>query len=347
MKQAEGEVLDQKKESASERFKNIALGLAGLISSIAIPLVGFYFTDQQNRRSQETEQAQKSRENLARQSEQDKEIAEKFVELGIKILSEKPLSLNDPVRSWAIAVVNRYSNVPLNEETQEALESGSFFVPGQISQKSLQELDEKGYSKGIDVSHFNGKVDFKSIAQDGFSFVYVKATEGINFKDSSFQNFVSEAQAADLHVGLYHFFKPIGGSQQVDNFVHVLSSAKSDLPPVVDFEPLPNISTPDNYADIAYDFMTQLAKAVGRPPIVYTFRQFADAHLDARFSQFPLFLADLSNRARMSAPQLPKWWQKLTLWQVAAGITDNEAMKNIDVIVYKGSVAELLKLAVQ
>jgi lysozyme len=333
------------KESCSERFRNIALGIAGLISSVAIPLVGFYFTDQQNRRSQVTEQADKSQETAARQAEQEREVARKFVELGIKILSDKPLSPNDPVRSWAIDVVNRYSAVPLTEKTQEALESGSFFEPGQISKQSVSDFDQKGYSRGVDVYEGN-KVDFAAIAADGFSFAYIRATQGSSHADKTLGDFAARPQAAGLHVGLYHFFEPTDdASEQVAILVRALNSVKWDLPPVVDCEPTMS-PTPDNYADILYGFTTQLAKAIGRNPIIYTGVGFGAARMDARFSQFPLFLADYSGFDRAAAtPKLPKWWSKFTLWQI--GVANRQPVKGIDMSVYKGSVADLAKVAIQ
>jgi hypothetical protein len=37
--------------------------------------------------------------------------------------------------------------------------------------------------KGIDVSHYQDVIDWKSIAESGISFVFVKATEGMTLKD--------------------------------------------------------------------------------------------------------------------------------------------------------------------
>jgi lysozyme len=73
---------------------------------------------------------------------------------------------------------------------------------------------------GIDVSHWQGQIDWKKVKASGVDFVYVKATEGGGYVDSWYERHIAGAIAAGLTCGSYHFFQP-GDSvaKQVDNFV--------------------------------------------------------------------------------------------------------------------------------
>ena len=79
----------KEKLSPSERFRNIALGIAGVISSVLIPLLGLYYTSR----------------------DKEREVSKGFVEIATKILSDKPSDENKPLRQWAIALIDNYSAV--------------------------------------------------------------------------------------------------------------------------------------------------------------------------------------------------------------------------------------------
>ena len=42
--------------------------------------------------------------------------------------------------------------------------------------------------QGIDVSHFQGNVDWKKMEEQGISFSYIKATEGSSYVDPMFES---------------------------------------------------------------------------------------------------------------------------------------------------------------
>ncbi|GAF06834.1 glycosyl hydrolase [Paenibacillus pini JCM 16418] len=98
-------------------------------------------------------------------------------------------------------------------------------------------------AQGIDVSHWQGTIDWKKVAAAGISFVFIKATQ--NSIDNNFLDYVKGAKAAGLLVGAYHyvddsvinadlaraaaqtFYKAIQAAGGVGTF---------DLPPVMDYE---------------------------------------------------------------------------------------------------------------
>lgn len=98
-------------------------------------------------------------------------------------------------------------------------------------------LGERYPIRGIDVSKHNGVIDYNKVAQAGYRFVFVKATEGATFKDAHFERNCREASRAGLKVGVYHFFrKNRDGDVQARNFMNAVQRVKLDMPLVVDVE---------------------------------------------------------------------------------------------------------------
>lgn len=59
---------------------------------------------------------------------------------------------------------------------------------------------------GVDISHYQGNVDFEKMKQHDIKFVFIKATEGTNYKDEMFDTNMYNADKSKLIVGAYHFF---------------------------------------------------------------------------------------------------------------------------------------------
>jgi GH25 family lysozyme M1 (1,4-beta-N-acetylmuramidase) len=115
------------------------------------------------------------------------------------------------------------------------------------------------------------------------------------------------------------------------------------MPPLADLESFPGEVSYSGYADRAITFLDIVTRDLGTAPIIYTFRFFADEHLDQRFGKFPLFLADFSASARMGRPKLPKWWTQLSFWDVAEGVNDNPLLNSVEIVAFKkarGSVVQ-------
>jgi hypothetical protein len=92
-------------ERPSERFRNLALGAAGIISSVFIPLAGLY----------------------AASRDKEKEVDKGFVEIATQILSDKPTPDNAPLRKWAIDIIDHYSAIKLAPQAKTTLELKPIF----------------------------------------------------------------------------------------------------------------------------------------------------------------------------------------------------------------------------
>ncbi len=58
---------------------------------------------------------------------------------------------------------------------------------------------------GIDVSDWQGYIDYEQVRNSGIEVVYIKASQGSNIKDPYFDINYENAKANGLKVGFYHF----------------------------------------------------------------------------------------------------------------------------------------------
>ena len=125
---------------------------------------------------------------------------------------------------------------------------------------------------GIDLSAHNGIVDFDSVAAGGIAFVYLKATEGVSFRDSLFSRNAAFAYNAGLHVGAYHYFRfDCDGIGQARNMLAAVEGHPVTLPLAIDIEEWGNV--PDVPTEVIIgrlQAMEATLAAAGRRVVVYT-----------------------------------------------------------------------------
>jgi lysozyme len=101
------------------------------------------------------------------------------------------------------------------------------------------------YAKGIDVSHYNGAIDWTQVATASYRFVYAKATEGSTLIDPTYSINRTGGKSFGLRVGAYHFARPAGATDparianaitQADFFLTVVQPQPGELPPALDLE---------------------------------------------------------------------------------------------------------------
>lgn len=166
-------------------------------------------------------------------------------------------------------------------------------------------------SRGVDVSHHQGTVDWRAVARDRIDFAYLKATEGSGFADPRFRDNARGAARAGLRVGGYHFFSTCSaGAPQAEHFVSVLDgSAARTLPPAVDLELVGNCADPPPREVLLREvrtFIDIVERERGQRVVVYAFPDF-----EARYR----FAPELDRRQwvrRLGArPPARDWW----IWQ--------------------------------
>lgn len=97
-----------------------------------------------------------------------------------------------------------------------------------------------GMTEGIDISHWQGAIDWPTVAASGKRFAYMKASEGTTYVDPTYTLNRQQARAAGLFVGAYHFAQPSliagGAIAEADHFIDTATPASGDLLPVLDLE---------------------------------------------------------------------------------------------------------------
>ena len=195
--------------------------------------------------------------------------------------------------------------------------------------------------QGIDVSHYQGVIDWGLVAQAGMAFVFIKATEGTSEVDPQLQDNWSGAGAAGLLRGAYHFFQPgEDPRQQAEHFLSVVQTLPGDLPPVLDIE------IPGEASEIiagAQAWLDAVEQATGKAPILYTSPGFwAGLGVSvAGFDRFPLWIAEYG----VTAPKIPEGWTTWSFWQFSESGTVSGIEGSVDLDLFQGTLPELRQMA--
>ncbi|CAD6949140.1 unnamed protein product [Tilletia controversa] len=133
---------------------------------------------------------------------------------------------------------------------------------------------------GFDISHYQPNVDFASEYSKGARWVYIKATEGTTYTDSSFSSHYTGATNAGLLRGAYHFARPdvSSGATQANYFISNGGGWSGDgrtLPGALDIEYNPYGATCYGLSKSAMtswikDFSDTYHAKTGRCPTIYT-----------------------------------------------------------------------------
>lgn len=220
----------------------------------------------------------------------------------------------------------------------------------------MHNLSSANFTKGIDVSHHRGVIDWGQVAEDGISFGIVKATDGISFIDPRFDANWTGMRRVGLVRGAYHFFRPLADPRkQAEHYLSVVGDIlhATDLPAVLDVEAYPSsvregfyaLSLGERLRRIG-EWLNIVAAATNQTPMIYTNISTWRATLgdSLAFVDHPLWVANYE----VEIPRVPaeNWGGRgWTFWQytssgVVAGI--NGGLPPVDVNVYQGSQEELL-----
>ncbi|WP_094092927.1 GH25 family lysozyme [Paenibacillus physcomitrellae] len=201
-----------------------------------------------------------------------------------------------------------------------------------------------GIAMGLDVSHHNGSIDWANVAASGYSFVFIKASEGKTFKDPQFAANLAGAKAAGLLTGAYHFLDattPENARLEADHFIETLQSAggieQLDLPPVLDYEDNPGKLTTAQINQVAKAFLSEFETVTGVRPTIYTGNVFA-ANFDATFSAYKLWVAKYSSKQ----PTPVTAWDSWSIWQYSQTGSIPGVTGNVDLDQFNGTLDDLL-----
>ena len=194
---------------------------------------------------------------------------------------------------------------------------------------------------GIDVSHYQGVIDWPKVADAGVKFVFIKATDGATVADPMAKTNASGAAAAGLPFGFYHFWRPTDDWRaQADFFLSVIDDAAplanaGILPNVLDIE-VGSLSE-DNQGDA----LSWLKAAPGQIAIVYVSPSYARFNLtDPAWIQYSLWSAHYTDLMQPNIDKWPSWM----FWQRQGNGTIPGISTPVDIDWFNGSEKDLWKL---
>ncbi len=161
--------------------------------------------------------------------------------------------------------------------------------------------------KGIDISSWQGNVNFKKIKESGVEIVYIKATEGISYVNNYFSSSYKNAKEQGLKVGFYHFF--LGGvdpKAQARHFVNTIGNREFDCRLAIDIEQTNGLGK-TALTSAAIIFLEEVKKLTSKGIVVYTYTNFARTSLDSRLGIYPLWIAEYGVSRPASNPIWNKW----------------------------------------
>lgn len=152
--------------------------------------------------------------------------------------------------------------------------------------------------QGIDVSHYQGEIDWKKMQSQGIDFAYIKATEGSAHEDKRFGKNWENARAAGMLCGAYHFFSfESEGKKQAEHFIKSVGDLRGGLIPVLDVEYYGKYAdTPPEKEKVQKelnDMVQILEQKYGKKPMIYCTYSVYRKYIEGAFDEVPLWIRNV------------------------------------------------------
>lgn len=211
---------------------------------------------------------------------------------------------------------------PKTESALKAYQSSKGLSPDGVAGPHTLTMMGIPVTMGIDVSTWNGSVDWEKVASDGAKFAFVKLTEGRTYV-SRRRDEINKARAAGLAVGAYHFGRPDTDAglhdavAEAHHFLEVYDRQPGDMRPMLDMEK--GMKTDDSYnVRWALKFCDIVEASIGVRPLIYTARFYTQAYflgadkcLLERLGEEDLWWAEYSEQQHKDLDP----WKEWLVWQ--------------------------------
>lgn len=192
---------------------------------------------------------------------------------------------------------------------------------------------------GIDISKWQGEIDWNEVRRAGIAFVFMKATEGGDHTDNRYESYWRGARAAGIAHAPYHFYyfcRP--AREQAEWFIANVPRASVHMPPVLDVEwnhaskTCTSRPDPDTVRSEMKIWMDMITRHYGKRPIIYTPVDFHRENLDGHFKGYQFWLRSVAAHPQDIYPDHP--W---TLWQYTGTGMIPGIKGNADINAFAGS----------
>lgn len=231
-------------------------------------------------------------------------------------------------------------------------------IPDSLKQRWAAEgppMQPMASPHGVDVSHWQGTINWSAVAGAGTKFAYIKATEGTGYTDASFSRNYTRSYNQGIIRGAYHFARPdkSSGAKQAKYFVNHGGGWSADgktLPPMLDMETNPYSGgacyglSHSQLRNWISDFVNKVKNMTGKYPAIYANNNWWDpctGSWGGGAKHDPLVIPSYGS----SAGPLPAGWTFWTIWQYTSTGSVSGISGNVDRDVFNGSMNGLKRLA--
>jgi len=205
--------------------------------------------------------------------------------------------------------------------------------------------NHKGKVVGIDVSEFQGKVDWEDVEildeKYPVQFVFIRATAGNDRVDRQFKRNWEGAKENKIMRGAYHYYRPNENSiEQADLFIKTVKLQKGDLPPVLDIEKLPKNQPLDSLKKGLKRWLIKVEKHYQVRPIIYSGERYYSDFLKEEFGDYLFWIANYN----FYREKIEDDW---LFWQFTEKASLPGIKHRVDVNIYNGDIEQLQFITVE
>ena len=197
---------------------------------------------------------------------------------------------------------------------------------------------------GIDVSEFQGHINWGQVKADGKSFAIIRVSDGTGHFDPEFNANWDGAKAVGMIRGVYQFFEPGEDAVAQANLVvqHMGAFGPGDLPPMIDVE-VTGGQSPATITAKIHQWVDVIHAATGRKALIYTGGWFWNPDVQSGdFTSYPLVDSYYCNNC---CPNIASPWTQWAIWQYSSTGAVGGIGGNVDLDRFDGNLAELQTLA--
>jgi GH25 family lysozyme M1 (1,4-beta-N-acetylmuramidase) len=199
--------------------------------------------------------------------------------------------------------------------------------------------------EGIDISHWQGTIDWTKVRAAGKKFAYIKASEHTSFVDDKYQTNRSRAKSAGLKVGAYHFARPNVGTTdayaEADHFIETADWTSGELRPVLDLEDTGGLSSSALQTWVKA-FVQRIHDRTGVRAVIYVSPSFWSAKMGnsswfAKNGYDVLWIAHWTTAGSPSVPAENWGGESWTFWQYTSDGSVPGISGRVDLDRYNGT----------
>lgn len=152
---------------------------------------------------------------------------------------------------------------------------------------------------GIDISAYQGDIDFNAVKSSNINYVLIKATEGTSYIDLPYKMYYNNAKNAGIKVSFYHFFHPANNPiTEAQHFLSAINGLKLDCKVAIDIEITQGLNR-DQISGNVRQFAEYL-KANNVDFCIYTYSSFYNDYLNDSVKGYPHWIANYSHDPKIA-----------------------------------------------